>query len=99
MLEASSGEEALRVAAGYEGGIDLLLTDVVMPGMSGRKLAEHLRESRWGIRVLFTSGYTDEAISHHGVLDAGIAFLQKPYGPEALVQKVAEVLDLPDEGA
>ena len=71
----------------------LLLTDVVMPGISGKALADQLARSRPDLRVLFMSGYSDEAIVHHGVLDAGVAFLQKPFSPQALTQKVRQVLD------
>jgi FixJ family two-component response regulator len=70
-----------------------LLTDVVMPGMSGQALAGQLAQSRPGLKVLFMSGYTDNAIAHHGVLDAGIPFLQKPFNPIDLARKVRRVLD------
>jgi two-component system cell cycle sensor histidine kinase/response regulator CckA len=93
LLEASDGQEALRLAAGHPGSIHLLLTDVVLPGMSGVDMAKQLIQARPGLKTLFMSGYTDNAIAHHGVLDPGIAFLQKPFGPMELARKVRAVLD------
>jgi CheY-like chemotaxis protein len=93
VLEASSGEAALDLAQKHSGRIDLLLTDVVMPGMSGRTLALRLASLRPGIRTIYMSGYTDDAITRHGVLDAGVTYVQKPFSPDALVRKVREVLD------
>ncbi|MHB1012918.1 MAG: ATP-binding protein [Desulfobacteria bacterium] len=93
VLLAGEGSEALRVSGEHEGPIDLLITDVVMPGMGGREVASRLKTTRPGLRVLFISGYTENAISHHGVLDAGLAFLQKPFMSDALLRKVREVLD------
>src|SRR5207245_1256303 len=87
------GRAALDLSAHHAGGIDILVTDVVMPGMSGRELAERLAPLRPGMRVLYTSGYTDDAMVHQGVLRSGVAFLQKPFVPESLARKVREVLD------
>jgi len=92
VLEARCPSEAVRLGEGHEGPIDLLLTDVVMPEMSGRELADRLLDVRRALKVLFMSGYTDDAIAHHGVLDPDTAFLEKPFSPDALVRKVREVL-------
>jgi len=93
VLEAPSSEEALERARQHEGPIHLLLTDVVMTGLSGRQLAEHLLRDRPNTRVLYMSGYTDNVIVHRGVLDADMAFLQKPFTPDTLAQRVSAVLD------
>ena len=92
VLEASNGQEALEVAAPHIGGIDLLLTDVIMPKMSGPELVREL-PSQAGLAVLFMSGYTDDAIVNHGVLQPGMAFLQKPFSLDVLGAKVRSVLD------
>ena len=94
VLEAADGPTALSMLDGNGAGthVDLLLTDVVMPGMSGRELAEHLRKSRPKLRVLFMSGYTDDAVVRHGMLEPGLAYLEKPFRPPALLRKVREVL-------
>jgi PAS domain S-box-containing protein len=93
VLLACEGSEALRVSGEHEGTIDLLITDVVMPGMGGREVASRLETSRPGLRVLFMSGYTDDAISHRGILETGLKFLQKPFTTDALLRKVREALE------
>jgi CheY-like chemotaxis protein len=93
VLEARDGREALDLVRHHGHPIDLLLTDVVMPQMSGRELAEGIASIHPGIRVLYMSGYTDGVIAHHGVLDAGVAYLQKPFTADFLARKVREVLD------
>src|SRR5438128_5542081 len=92
VLAAPSGADALALAAQHGATIHLLLTDVVMPGMSGRDLADRLTAQRPSIRVLYISGYTDNAIVRHGMLEPGLAYLQKPLRPDALVRKVREAL-------
>ncbi len=94
VLAAATGMEALQLAKEFAGKIHLLLTDVVMPAMSGPELATLVESLRPGIRVIFTSGYTDDAIARQGVLDPTIAFIQKPYRPKALARKIREVLDV-----
>jgi signal transduction histidine kinase len=93
VIEASNGDDALRLAQNATVPIHLLLTDVVMPGMGGRALAERVSEVLPGLKVLYMSGYTDDAIVHHGVLEAGLAFYQKPVTPHALLRRVRDVLD------
>jgi CheY-like chemotaxis protein len=93
VISAGHGDEALLNAAGYDGEIRLLLTDVVMPRMGGRTLAEALLNMRPTLKVLYMSGYTDDAILHHGVLDAGTHFLGKPFTSADLTRKVREILD------
>jgi PAS domain S-box-containing protein len=94
VLEASNGEAALELAATHPGPIHLLLTDVVMPELSGRQVAERLVRVRPKTAVLYMSGYTDDAIVRHGILEAGIAYIQKPFPPDGLARKVREVLDV-----
>jgi PAS domain S-box-containing protein len=94
VIEASDGEEAVKVARdNADKKIQLLLTDVVMPGMSGRELAETLALLHPGLKILYMSGYTDNAIVHHGVLEEGVNYIQKPFTLDALARKVREVLD------
>ena len=93
VLEATGGEEALDLAAKHEGNIDLVLTDVVMPKMSGREIADELKLRYSDLKVLFMSGYTEDAIVHHGELEPGIAFLPKPFTPDSLSRKVRSILD------
>jgi two-component system, cell cycle sensor histidine kinase and response regulator CckA len=93
VLACGSGAEALSLAAQHQGPLDLLLTDVVMPGMNGRDLAVRLAATRPGLRTLFTSGYTDHGIVHQGLLEPGLHFLPKPYTPQTLAEKVRAVLD------
>jgi len=92
VLEADHGEAALRIVSDYSGKIDMLITDVVMPGMSGRDLSAKLCASYPHTKVLYLSGYTEDAIAHEGVLDSGTAFLQKPFTLQTLSRKVREVL-------
>jgi len=93
LLEARHGGEAVLIAERHPGPIHLLVTDVIMPTMNGAELARRLAPLRPEMDVLYVSGYTDEAIVHHGVLEPGTAFLQKPFSPEQIVRKVREVLD------
>jgi len=93
IVEASNGGEAIALSAQHKGAIHLLLTDVIMPGMNGRELATRMLQTRPSLRVLFMSGYTDDAIVHQGVLDESANFIQKPFMPDGLARRVREVLD------
>jgi two-component system cell cycle sensor histidine kinase/response regulator CckA len=95
VLDAADGVEALKLIEQERGEIQLLLTDVVMPHMNGRELARRLADTRPLTKVLYMSGYTDNAIVHNGILDHGVAYLQKPLTPDALARKVRQVLDTP----
>jgi CheY-like chemotaxis protein len=93
-IEASDGKNALElVKKSKQNIVDLLLTDVIMPEMSGKELANRLLHKYPRLKILYISGYTDNAIVHHGILDKGISFLQKPFSPQALANKIREVLD------
>jgi CheY-like chemotaxis protein len=93
VLEADNGTAALRVALNHPGQIDLAVTDVVIPGIGGREFAARLADLRPALRVLYLSGYTDDAVVRHGVLESEVEFLQKPFAPAALAQKVRDILD------
>ncbi|MGC2233901.1 MAG: response regulator, partial [Candidatus Acidiferrum sp.] len=93
VFSADSGEAALEVSTSIGRPLDLLLTDVVMPGMNGRLLAEHLIPRHRGMKILYMSGYTDSFIAGHGVLEPGTHLLHKPFTEEVFLQKVREVLD------
>jgi len=95
VLEAANGEEALKVAEQHDGPLDLLLSDVVMPRMGGPELAQALLAKRPSVKVLYMSGYTDHPMVRRGVVNAGVAFLQKPFTPTVLVSRVREVLEAP----
>jgi DNA-binding response OmpR family regulator len=105
VLEAATGPEALTIVQRTAKPLDLLITDVVLPGMNGAELADRLREAQPGLRVLFTSGHSDEAIDRLGVSRSDPAFLQKPFTFEAFVDRVRGVLARPasvrpdDDGA
>ena len=98
VLEARHGQEAIQICGHHRGPVHLMVTDVVMPQMSGRELADRLTPLRPEMRLLYMSGYPDNAIVQHGVLDPGTAFLQKPFTLDALEGKVRELLDSPQKG-
>jgi DNA-binding NtrC family response regulator len=93
VLPAATHSEAIDLAENHADNIHLLMTDVVMPEMNGRDLAEQITELYPGIRLLFMAGYTSNVIAHHGVLDAGVAFIQKPFSMADMTAKVRDVLD------
>jgi CheY-like chemotaxis protein len=97
VLEANGGRDALRICEQHGGPIQMVITDIVMPEMGGRILAQQVSALRPGIKVLYVSGYTDDTVIRHGVLEAGTAFLQKPFTPVALASKVRDVLDKPSK--
>ncbi len=93
ILEAEDGAAALQIVDGHKGSIDLLLTDVIMPGMNGRELANHITKLLPDVRVLYMSGYTENAVGHDGMLDPGINLMQKPFSLPSLKNRVREILD------
>ena len=93
VLEATDSLAAIQLSAKHEGKIDLVLTDVVMPNMGGAQLAAELRRKRPGLKVVYMSGYTENAIVHHGVLDSGVEFLPKPFTIEGMAAKIRAILD------
>ena len=93
VLESAGGKEAQMLAGQYKDRIDLLLTDVVMPGMGGRELSEKLATLRPEMKIMFMSGYTDDTVVRHGVLEVGTAYVQKPFTSESLLRKVRDALD------
>jgi PAS domain S-box-containing protein len=93
VIEAADGAVAMQIAVAHEGVIHLLLTDVIMPGMNGRELAQRISEIRPNVKVLYMSGYTENVVGHNGMLDAGVRLLQKPFNLRDLKSKVREVLD------
>ncbi len=94
MLLAENGQEALMLSRSHNGKIDLLLTDVIMPQMDGQELANAIQQERPDIKIIFMSGYTDDVIAHHGVLDPDVNFIQKPITPSKLAQALEDVLDM-----
>jgi len=93
VLQASGGKEALAICDTYSESVSLLLTDVIMPRMSGRELKNQVSKRHPEIKILFMTGYTDESITHNGILDSDVAFIEKPFSPAGLVRKVREVLE------
>jgi PAS domain S-box-containing protein len=93
VVEAADGAVAMQIAVAHEGVIHLLLTDVIMPGMNGRELAQRISEIRPNVKVLYMSGYTENVIGHNGTLEAGVRLLQKPFNLRDLKRRVREVLD------
>jgi len=93
VLETTNGSEALRICKEEKQPIHLILTDVVMPQMSGRELIERCREVRQDFKAIYMSGYTDNTVTHHGILERGMNYIQKPFTVDGLIRKVREVLD------
>jgi DNA-binding response OmpR family regulator len=92
VLAVANGPEAIATAQAYEGSIHVMLADVILPGASGREIARQVVATRPSVRVLYMSGYTDDVIVQHGVLEQGLAFIQKPFTGEGLVRRIREVL-------
>lgn len=99
VLAVDNGQKALATAAEYPGQIDLLVTDVIMPNMNGKDLADHLNQARPSLKVLYMSGYTEDIFAHHNVLDAEVHLLHKPFSAVSLAQAVRHLLNLPSTGA
>jgi CheY-like chemotaxis protein len=93
VLVSDDGATALKISDQYPGAIHLIVTDVIMPGLTGRQAAETIKSARSEVEILFISGYTNEAIAKHGVLEPGVNFLSKPFTPDDLLRKVRDVLD------
>ena len=93
VLEAENGQKGIETAMSHHGGIDLLITDVVMPGLNGKELYNELVKSRPELKVLFISGYPREIISYHGILEEGLNFLQKPVPLDLLTKKIREIIE------
>ena len=93
MIEARDGIEALEIIEKEDGKIDILITDVIMPRMGGRELAERLREAKSELPILFASGYTDQAVVRHGQLESNVNFIQKPFSIDDVARKVRDLLD------
>jgi CheY-like chemotaxis protein len=93
VLEADSAEQAVAIARSHRDALDLVLTDVIMPGMSGRQVAEAVAQARPGTKVLYMSGYADDALGPHHVLEPGTQLLEKPFAPDVVLRKVRELLD------
>ncbi|MDQ7054785.1 MAG: ATP-binding protein [candidate division KSB1 bacterium] len=98
VISASHGKEALNIIRQSRPQIDIMVTDIIMPGMSGKELYEQVSRLIPGVRVLYISGYTDNAIVHYGVLEPGTNFLQKPFKPDALLKKIRQTLEKPKQG-
>jgi len=93
VLVARDGAEALQIAEAHAGPIQIMVTDVIMPGVTGSKIAELVAETRPEVKVLYISGYSEESVLRHGLIGPGRAFLSKPFGPEVLIRRVREALD------
>jgi two-component system cell cycle sensor histidine kinase/response regulator CckA len=98
LLEAGDGKDALQICEQHKGTAHLVVTDVVLPGMNGREVADHLLSLCPGMKVLYMSGYTDNAIAYHGVLERGVNYIQKPFTLEGMARKVRQILDSPHKG-
>jgi CheY-like chemotaxis protein len=98
ILEAADGQTALTLASSYGGTIDLLVSDAVLPELSGRHLGDRLRELRSGLRVIYMSGYAEDILLRRGALETWASYLQKPFTPNDLARRVREVLDAPEHG-